>query len=89
MELRHEGSATGGNKVRIQYGEESLSELTQLLAGYGAPTRGLCNRRKQGWYRSLLVEMKFLNINLTKTRVFCSMLQSLQLTDFKDNHTLL
>jgi len=48
MELRHEGSATGGNKVRIEDREESPSELTQLFAGYGAPTRGLCNRRKQG-----------------------------------------
>jgi hypothetical protein len=38
MELRHEGSATGGNKVRIEDAEDSLRELTQLLAGYGAPT---------------------------------------------------
>ncbi len=49
MELRHEGSATGGKKIRIQYGEESPSELTKLLAGYGAPTWGLCNRRKEGF----------------------------------------
>ncbi len=42
-----EGSATGGKKVRIEDAEESLTELTQLLAVYGAPTRGLCNRRKQ------------------------------------------
>jgi hypothetical protein len=48
MELRHEGSATGGNMVRIEDGEENLSELTQLLAGYGAPTRGLCNRMTEG-----------------------------------------
>jgi hypothetical protein len=47
MELRHEGSATGGKKIRIENGEESLSELTPLLAGYGAPTRGLCNRRTE------------------------------------------
>jgi hypothetical protein len=33
--------------VRIEDAEESLSELTQLLAGYGAPTGGLCNRRKE------------------------------------------
>jgi hypothetical protein len=38
MELRHEGSATGGNKVKTEDAEESLGELTQLLAGYGAPT---------------------------------------------------
>jgi hypothetical protein len=38
MELRHEGSATGGKKVRIEEGEESPSKLTKLLAGYGAPT---------------------------------------------------
>jgi hypothetical protein len=41
MELRHEGSATGENKVRIENREESLRKLTQLLAGYGAPTRVL------------------------------------------------
>jgi hypothetical protein len=38
MELRHEGSAAEGNKVRIEDAEESLRVLTQLLARYGAPT---------------------------------------------------